>query len=84
MDTIKTFYAALYNSPHYSFGWVVFACMAILPAIVSGNLVQHHLTRLAKNKASFAKEGKPLLFNAVILALCICIIAHAFYLYVIM
>jgi len=83
MDAINTFYEALYNSPHYSFGWVAFACLAILPAIVSGNLVQYHLTRLAKSEAGLAKEGKLLPFNAVVLAICIFIIAYAFHLHVI-
>ncbi len=82
MDTIKSFLDALFGSPHYAFGWIVLAFLAILPAIVSGNLVQHYLTRLAKGETTVIAIYKQLLFNLVVLTICVCIMAYAFYLYV--
>lgn len=82
MDTIKTFLDALYSSPHYAFGWIVLALLAILPAIVSGNLVQHYLTQLSKGEITIAVVYKQLLLNLVVLVICVYIMAYAFYLYV--
>ena len=81
METIKTFLEGLYQSPHYSYGWLVLAALAILPAIVSGNLVQHDLSRLIRGKNQHVGNIKPLLLNTAILLICVSIIAYATYLY---
>lgn len=57
MDNIKHFLEALYNSPHYSFGWIVVAFLVIIPAIVSGNLIQHYLSKLSHGEIKFADAG---------------------------
>ncbi len=82
MNTIKTFLETLSNSPHYSYGWLVLAALAILPAIVSGNLIQVDLSKLFKYKFKQAHTIKSLLLNISILLVCICIFAYAFYLYI--
>jgi len=82
MDTIRTILQAIYDSPHYAFGWIVIACLAVLPAIVSGNLVQHYLTRLGKGEIPITAAGKLLLLNIAVLTTCVSIMAYAFYLYV--
>jgi len=82
MESVKTFIETIANSPHYSYGWLVLAVLSILPAIVSGNLIQQDLTKLIKNTSEPNQIAKPLLFNTVILLICICIMAYAFYLYV--
>jgi len=82
MDTIKTFIEALSNSPHYAYGWLVLAALAILPAIVSGNLILQDLAKLLNNNSNQTVIAKSLLFNFIILLICICILAYAFYVYV--
>ncbi len=82
MDKIIDILNLIYNSPQYSFGWLVVACLATLPAIVSGNLVQHYLVKFTKNDTARNSFYKPLLLNLAILTLCVCIMAYAFYLYV--
>lgn len=82
MSAIKAFLESLYAAPHYAFGWIVLACIAILPAIVSGNLVQHYLSKLTKGEITLATVSKSLLLNLVVLVLCVYIIAYALYLYV--
>jgi len=82
MEAIKTFLESIFTSPHYSYGWLVLAVLAILPAIVSGNIIQHDLCKLFNRKASLIQSAKPLLFNVTILLLCIAVIAYAFYLYI--
>jgi len=63
MEAIKTFLESIFTSPHYSYGWLVLAVLAILPAIVSGNIIQHDLCKLFNRKASLIQSAKPLLFN---------------------
>jgi hypothetical protein len=82
MDTAKNFFETLYNSPHYTYGWIILAVLAILPAIVSGNLIQHDLSKYLSGKISLKKILKPMLYNMVIFIACICIMAYAFYVYV--
>jgi len=82
MDVIKTFLETLLNSPHYSYGWLIFAALAILPAIVSANLIQHELSKLINGKTKINQIAKTLLFNTSILLVCICVMAYAFYQYV--
>ena len=82
MDTIKTFLEALFNSSHYSYGWIVLAALAVLPAIVSANLIQHDLSMLISGKSKLNQLAKPLLFNITVLLVCICVMAYAFYLYI--
>ncbi len=82
MDAIKTFLEMLFNSPHYAHGWLVLAALAILPAIVSGNLIQHDISMLLTGKNIKQNFYKTLLLNIAILLICIAIIANAFYLYV--
>ena len=81
MEAIKTFLVALYQSPHYSYGWLVLAALSILPAIVSGNLVQHDLSRLMRGEIQHVGLIKSLLLNSAILLICVCIITYASYLY---
>lgn len=82
MDAIKTFLEGLFNSPHYSHGWLVLAVLAILPAIVSVNLVQQDLSKLISGESKLKQTTKALLFNITILLVCICVMAYAFYLYI--
>ncbi len=81
MDTVKNFIEALFNAPHYSYGWLVLAALAILPAIVSGNLIQQDLSNYISGKSEFNQITKPLLLNLIIFIICTCILAYAFYLY---
>ncbi len=81
MDAIKTFLGALFNSPHYSYGWLALAALTILPAIVSANLIQHDISKLISGKSKSNQIAKPLLFNITILLVCISVMAFAFYLY---
>ncbi len=82
MDVIKNFFEALFNSAHYSYGWLVLAILSILPAIVSGNLIQHDLSKFITGKINLNQVAKPLLFNLIIFLVCICVMAYTFYLYI--
>lgn len=82
MEATKTFIESIFSSPHYAYGWLVLAILAILPAIVSGNIIQHDLSKLFNGQSSLAETVKPLVFNLTILVICIGVIAYAFYLYV--
>ena len=81
MDTIKTFFEALYHSPHYSFGWIIAAILAILPAIVSVNLIQHDLGKLITEKGINKTILYSLLQNLLIMLVSLSVISYAFYLY---
>lgn len=82
MDVIKNFLEALFNSAHYSYGWLVLAVLSILPAIVSGNLIQHDISKYISGKKNINQVAKPLALNLVIFLACICIMSYAFYLYI--
>jgi|GEM_PF-2788095 len=82
MEAIKSFIETIYSSPHYSYGWLVLAVLAILPAIVSGNCIQHDLSKLMKGQVALADLVKSLLLNFMILLICISVVAYAFYLYI--
>jgi hypothetical protein len=82
MDAIAVFVKNLLNSPHYSYGWLVVAVLAILPAIISANLVQHNFSKLIKGQDDRYQILKSLLFNVVMLSICISVIAYAYYLYI--
>ena len=81
MESIVSFLQALYQSPHYSFGWLVLAGLALLPAIVSANLIQHDLSKLIRNKSETKKLLVLILKNTIILMISISVISYAFYLY---
>ena len=81
MDGIKNFIQALIASPHYSYGWILLACLAILPAIVSANLVQQEITKLFSRRPDKQPDIFALLVNVLILLISIAIITYAFYLY---
>lgn len=81
MDAIKTFLQAVVESPHYSFGWIVVAVLAILPAIVSANLIQHELGMLFNAKSRSKGLIKTLLINFLVLFVSVSVISYAFYLY---
>lgn len=82
MEAIKEFFLALVNSPHYSYGWVLLAVLAILPAIVSANLVQLEISKILNRKSGKTLDMNALLINTLILAVSIGVMAYAFYLYV--
>ncbi len=81
MEAIKTFLEMLINSPHYSFGWIIAALLAILPAIVSVNLIQHDLSKLVRGINTDSDIIKTLCKNILILLVSISVIAYAYYLY---
>jgi len=82
MDALKNFFEALFNSAHYSYGWLVLAVLSILPAIVSGNLIQHDFSKYISGKKSLNQVARPLLYNLIIFLACICAMSYTFYLYI--
>ena len=81
MDTFKSIFEALMNSPHYAFGWLFLAILTILPAIVSANLIQHELSKVFNRKEGEKLDLNALIKNIFILLIAISIIAYAYYLY---
>ena len=61
--------------PQYRYGLTVFGVFAILPALVSGNMLIHEIGRLRQGKRD---EGlKPVLVNAIALVVSVTFIAGA-------
>ena len=81
MEAIKTFLHALVDSPHYSYGWVVVAVLAAIPAIVSVNLIQHELSKFFGENNKNKGMIKTLSINFAVLLVSISAISYAFYLY---
>ena len=67
--------------PIYRYGLIFFAVVLLIPALVSGNMAQHIITLIIKNRSSFAKHLKPLLGNLTIFIICTAIICYAVYIY---
>ena len=67
--------------PIYRYGLIFFAVVLLIPALVSGNMAQHIITLIIKNRSSFAKQLKPLLGNLTIFIICTAIICYAVYIY---
>ncbi len=71
------------NLPIYRFGLVLFALLLIVPAIVSGNMVQHLATRIVSKKLSLSQGIKPLAGNFLIFIASVGIICYAIYVYLV-
>ncbi|MDG1249646.1 MAG: hypothetical protein P8O75_03340 [Gammaproteobacteria bacterium] len=56
--------------PVYSYGLVLFSLIAIVPAIVSGNMAQHLASQLIKGNANI-QLVKHLAFNLTIFIACV-------------
>ena len=67
--------------PIYRYGLIFFAVALLIPAIVSGNMVQHLVTLVFKDPASISKHLKYLLGNLVIFFICAAVILYAIYIY---
>jgi len=65
------------NLPHYRYGITLFGVMAILPALVSGNMLIHEVGRFRQGEKD--ADGKAVLFNAVALIVSVAFIAGAIY-----
>lgn len=65
------------NLPQYRYGLTLFGLMAIVPALVSGNMLIHELGRLRQGKKD--ADGKAVLFNAVALIVSVVFISGAIY-----
>jgi len=60
--------------PQYRYGWALFAVLAVLPALVSGNMLIHELDQWWRQRQLRARA---LLANAAILAVCLMVIMWA-------
>ena len=56
--------------PVYSYGLVLFSLIAIVPAIVSGNMAQHLASQLVKGNAT-TQNAKNLALNLIIFIACV-------------
>ena len=65
------------NLPHYRYGITLFGVLAVLPALVSGNVLIHEIGRLRQGKRDAG--WKPVLFNAVALIVSVAFIVGAIY-----
>lgn len=65
------------NLPQYRYGLTLFGLMAIIPALVSGNMLIHEVGRFRQGKKN--ADGKAVLFNAVALIVSVAFIAGAIY-----
>ena len=63
------------NLPQYRYGLVLFGVLAILPALVSGNMLIHEAERLLRGKKGASLRA--VLVNAGILAVSVAVIAGA-------
>jgi len=59
--------------PVYRYGLMLFALLAIVPAIVSGNMAQHLASKLTKNQIDM-KTIKQLALNLVVFIGCVSLI----------
>ncbi len=84
MDSLIAFIMDVASQPRYSYGWVLFGTLAVLPAIISGNALQHTLTKLFLREEYFKDVAGTLLFNFVGLIFFTAIIAIPIYRYMLM
>ena len=69
--------------PIYRYGLIFFAVVLLVPAVVSGNMVQHIITSIIKDRSSASSQLKPLLGNLAIFIICAAIIYYTVYIYLI-
>jgi hypothetical protein len=69
--------------PIYRYGLIFFAVVLLVPAVVSGNMVQHIITSIIKDRSSASSQLKPLFGNLAIFIICAAIIYYAVYIYLI-
>lgn len=69
--------------PIYRYGLIFFALVLIVPAIVSGNMAQHLVTKIFKQPSSTPEHLKSLLGNLIIFIACTAVIIYAIYVYII-
>lgn len=77
MDQITETIEAIAALPIYNYGWLVFAILAFIPALVSGNMTQHLATQLLKREIDPARAIKPLLANLVLFVICLAVLVYA-------
>lgn len=83
MDCLIAFILKVGSQPQYSHGWLLFGVLSILPAIISGNVLQHTLTKIWRKDKAFAEVSGTLLLNLFGLIFFTAIIAIVIYRYAI-
>ena len=71
------------NLAIYRYGLVLFAVLLIVPAIVSGNMVQHLATKIINKETTLNAGFKSLAGNFLVFIISVGIICYAIYSYVI-
>ena len=69
------------NLPIYRYGLVLFAVLLIVPAIVSGNMVQHLATKIVRREISISDGFKALAGNLLVFITSVGVICYAIYVY---
>ena len=81
MEILTQAYTYIEGWGIHRYGWLFVAAVALIPALVSGNMLQFYLTKLFRQKAPVAVLLKPVLGNLLILVICTTVIATAMYLH---
>ncbi len=80
VDSFIAFILEVGSQPRYSHGWILFGILSIIPAIISGNVLQHTLTKLWRKEKPLAEVAITLLLNLMGLIFFTAIIAISIYL----
>ena len=70
MDILTQIYQKIESFGLHRYGWLFAAAVLLIPAIVSGNMVQHYLTLLLRRQEPWRRLIKPLIGNLVLALLC--------------
>ena len=81
LEILNRLYANIEALGIHRHGWLFIAAVLVIPAIVSGNMVQFNLTALIRRKADTTSLIRPLIVNLLVLAACVAVIATATYLH---
>ena len=81
MDVLAAIYETVESWGLHRGGWLFISALALLPAIVGGNMVQFYLTRWMRRELSFKQVLRPLIGNFAVMLAGAAIIAATIYMY---
>jgi len=75
MDFLVSAFHEISSLPIYRHGWVLFGVLAIIPAIVSVNVLQQSIAQLLLGQGTAKQLVKPILTNFIIVLASVSVIA---------
>ena len=81
MDTLTSIFNAIESLGIHRGGWIFVAALAVIPALVGGNMLIFYLDKVLKREVSLRAAWRPLLANFLVALISASVIGTAIYVY---